>query len=51
MKYYSTWQEAFIEFIQLYGHNYQVAWNLAEEFEMQLGKNRQGRYFLNLPKE
>lgn len=46
MKYYSTWQDAFIDFIKQYGHNYAVSWNLAEEFEQQLGKNRHGKYFL-----
>jgi hypothetical protein len=51
MKYYSTWQEALIDFIKIRGDNYQVSWSLAEEFEIELQRNRNGTYFMNLGEE
>jgi hypothetical protein len=48
MKYYKTWQEALIDFIKIRGDNYQVSWSLAEEFEIELQRNRNGTYFMNL---
>ncbi len=46
MKYYSTWQEALMEYIKQRGDNYEVPWNLIEEFELVLQQNRKGVYFL-----
>jgi hypothetical protein len=46
MKYYKTWQEAFIEFVKLFGHQYSDSYNLAAEFEEKLGKNIKGVYFM-----
>lgn len=48
MRYYKTWQDAFIDFVKQYGHNYTDSYNLAVEFEDQLGKNIHGVYFLYL---
>lgn len=46
MKTYSTWQEAFVDFIRAYGHNYDDSYNLAVEFEQHLTTNRLGVCFL-----
>lgn len=46
MKYYRTWQEAFKDFITIYGHNFEDSYNLTAEFEEALGKNSKGVYFL-----
>jgi hypothetical protein len=46
MKAYTTWQEALVRFIELYGHNYKDSYNLTAEFEQHLTKNRLGVYFL-----
>lgn len=46
MKYYSTWQEAFIDFINKHGSEYEDSYNLAVEFEQQLHKNVKGVYFM-----
>lgn len=50
MKYYKTWQEAFLEFISLYGHNYKDSYNLAAEFEQHLQKNNKNVYYLRISK-
>ena len=49
MKYYSTWQEAFIDFIKLYGDNYLDSYPLTEDFELRLKQNLHGTYFIYLP--
>lgn len=46
MKPFKTWQDALIEFINLYGHNYKDSYNLTAEFEQMLTQNRIGTYFL-----
>ena len=46
MKYYSTWQEALTDFINLYGHNYDTPYILLMEFEEQLNQNKKGTYFI-----
>lgn len=46
MKYYSTWQEAFIDFINKHGSDYDDSYNLAAEFEEKLGKNIKGVYYI-----
>lgn len=46
MKYYSTWQEAFIEFIKRFGQNYLDSYNLAMEFETHLNRNKKGVYYI-----
>lgn len=46
MKYYKTWQEAFKDFIDHFGHNYEDAYNLVSEFEQQLNRNVKGVYFM-----
>lgn len=51
MKYYRTWQEAFKDFIEYYGHNFKDSYNLAAEFEQQVGKNVKGVWFLYIPGE
>ena len=43
---YRTWQEAFMQFIRKYGHNYEDSYNMAVEFEMHLRQNRLGVYYL-----
>jgi hypothetical protein len=45
MKYYKTWQEAFISFTERYGHNFDDSYNLAAEFEEHLYKNKNGTYY------
>jgi hypothetical protein len=49
MRYYKTWQEAFIDFINEFGHNYKDSYNLAAEFEEKLGRNSRGVYFMYIP--
>jgi hypothetical protein len=46
MTYYSTWQEAFIDFIKQYGNNFKDAYNLTMEFENELKQNIKGTYFM-----
>ncbi len=46
MKYYSSWQEALVEFIDQYGHNYEDGYNLVAEFEQELQQNANGAYFM-----
>lgn len=46
IKYYSSWQEALLEFISKYGQNYKDPYNLVTEFELQLKKNIKGTYFI-----
>lgn len=46
MTYYATWQQAFIEFISTYGHNYTDSYNMAVEFEQILHRNKRGVYYL-----
>lgn len=46
MRYYKTWQEAFKDFIERFGHNYEDSYNLAAEFEQQLNKNIKGVYYM-----
>lgn len=48
MKYYKTWQDAFKDFLELYGHNYADSYNLAAEFEEHLDKNIKGVWFLRI---
>ncbi len=45
--YYSSWQEAFKDFITKYGHNYKDPYNLMIEFELQLKRNIKGTYFID----
>jgi hypothetical protein len=51
MKYYSEWQDALLDFIKLYGHNYPDSYNLTAEFEIQLQQNVRGAYFLHLEED
>lgn len=46
MTYYKTWQDALIDFIYNYGHNYKDAYNLMAEFEQNLCQNLKGAYFM-----
>lgn len=46
MKYYKTWQEAFIDFIERFGHNYEESYTLTAEFEEKLNKNNKGVYYI-----
>lgn len=46
MTYYSTWQEAMLDFIRLYGQDYEDSYNLAVEFEQHLKRNRMGAWFI-----
>lgn len=46
MKYYSTWQEALLDFVELFGHNYEDSYNLMAEFEEKLNQNIKGVYFM-----
>lgn len=46
MKYYSTWQEALLDFTEKYGHNYLDPYSLIVEFESHLRKNTKGVYFM-----
>ncbi len=49
MKYYSSWQEALIDYIELRGHEYESAgelYCLMEEFERQLFRNIKGTYYM-----
>ena len=46
MKYYSNWQDALISFITKYGHNYEDAYNLIVEFELELKQNIKGAYYI-----
>lgn len=46
MKYYATWQEAFLDFIERFGHNYKDSYTLAAEFENNLNKNAKGTYYI-----
>lgn len=46
MRYYSSWQEALVEFVALFGHNYQDGYNLVAEFEQKLNRNSKGTYFI-----
>ncbi len=46
MTYYSSWQEALVDFIKQYGHNYLDAYNLTMEFEQELHQNIKGTYFM-----
>ena len=48
MKYYSNWQDALMDFIASYGHNYKDAYNLMMEFEALLQQNIKGTYFIRL---
>lgn len=48
MRYYKTWQEAFMDFIARYGHNYCDSYNLASEFEQQVSRNAKGIWYLYL---
>ncbi len=43
---FRTWQEAYMQFIRLFGHNYTDSYNMNVEFEAHLRRNRLGRYFL-----
>ncbi len=49
MTYYSNWQDAFIDFIKRFGHNYGDSYNLAVEFESYLNQNKKGTYFIVWP--
>lgn len=46
MTYYSNWQEALMDFMKQYGHNYKDAYNMVVEFEQQLQRNFRGTYFM-----
>lgn len=46
MKYFSSWQEAFMWFVNKYSHNFEDSYNLSAEFELQLKQNSRGTYFL-----
>ena len=46
MKYYTSWQEALLDFTKKYGHNYLDPYNLMVEFEEQLKRNIKGVYFM-----
>ena len=46
MTYYKTWQEALLDFIKIYGHNYADSYNLMVEFESYLNKNKRGTWFI-----
>lgn len=46
MKYYSTWQEALIDFIKANGAEYDDSYNLMADFEQELNQNLRGTYFL-----
>ncbi len=48
MKYYTTWQEAFKDFIDRFGHNYEDSYNLAAEFEENLCRNIKGVWYIYL---
>lgn len=48
MKYYSTWQEALLDFIERYGHNYQDSYNLTAEFEQKVKQNAKGVWYMYL---
>lgn len=48
MNAYKTWQDAFIAFVERYGHNYDNAYILATEFEEHVTRNRHGTYFLEI---
>jgi len=45
MTFYSTWQEALMVFILMYGHNYKDSYNLMVEFENKLQKNAKGAFY------
>ena len=46
MKYYSEWQDALLDFIKYYGHNYPDSYNLMVEFEEHLKQNKLGAYYM-----
>ncbi len=46
MTYYSRWQDALMDFIEYYGHNYKDGYNLIVEFEQHLKRNVKGVYFM-----
>lgn len=46
MKYYKTWQEALLDFVERFGHNYEDSYNLMAEFEEKLNQNIKGVYFM-----
>lgn len=46
MKYYSNWQDALLDFVTQYGHNYEDAYNLIAEFELHLKQNIKGVYYM-----
>jgi hypothetical protein len=46
MKYYKTWQEAFIDFIKRSGNEFDDSYNLTAEFEYKLGRNVRGTYYI-----
>jgi len=49
MKYYSTWQEALIDFIKHYGQEYEDGYNLLMEFEERVKQNTVGTWFIYFP--
>lgn len=48
MRYYSSWQAAFMDFIELFGREFPNSYTLAEEFELHLQQNINGAYFMRL---
>lgn len=46
MKYYSSWQEALMDYVRRYGHNYEDAYNLMADFELNLSQNIKGAHFI-----
>lgn len=46
MKYYKTWQEAFLEFVTRFGSDYEDSYTLSTDFEERLGKNIKGVWYI-----
>lgn len=51
MKYYKTWQAALVDFIELFGHNFEDSYNLTAEFELMLKRNIKGVWYMYIKKE
>lgn len=46
MKYYKTWQLAFMDFIREHGDEFQDSYNLSVEFESVLRQNRAKAFYM-----
>jgi len=46
INYYSTWQEALMQFLEQHGHEYSDSYVLLSEFESLLMRNIKGTYFM-----